>query len=61
MDMDLKKGDKVKVSPDITGDNNWIDAVVFDIKNNSFNGIVVYARTVGGIIYFDKEKYFKKA
>ena len=49
------------MSPDITGDNNWIDAVVFDIKNNSFNGIVVYARTVSGIIYFDKEKYFKKA
>ncbi len=56
----LKIGSTVKVSPDITGESTWIDAEVKDIKNNPFNGVVVYAQALKNqIIYFNKAKYFK--
>lgn len=56
----IKVGTKVKVSPDLTGEDNWIDAIVTEVKNNPFNGIVIYAEAIKNkIIYFNKQKYFK--
>jgi hypothetical protein len=58
----MEVGAHVKISPDITGEDTWIDAVVQEVKNNPFNGIVVYAQAVKNkIIYFNKQQYFKLA
>ncbi len=53
-------GSKVQISPDLTGETTWIDAIVKDVKDNPFNGIVIYAQALkNNIIYFNKQKYFK--
>lgn len=58
----MKKGDKVLISPDLTGLMDWILGRVIDVEDNSFNGTVISAKTEStGIIYFDKAKYFKLA
>jgi hypothetical protein len=57
----FKVGSKVKISPDITGEKSWIVGIVREVKDNPFNGIVVYAQAVRSkIIYFNKQKYFKQ-
>ena len=42
----MEIGAHVKISPDLTGEDTWVDAVVKEVKNNPFNGIVVYAQAV---------------
>lgn len=56
----MKVGDKVKISPDLTGLNDWLEAVIIEVDNNRFNGIVISAKTTDGVIYFGQEKFFKK-
>ncbi len=59
--MAIKVGTRVKISPDLTGERTWIEGVVKDVKDNPFNGIVVYAQAIKSkIIYFNKQKYFKQ-
>ncbi|MDR0307113.1 MAG: transcriptional regulator [Chitinispirillales bacterium] len=50
--------EKVKISPEITGQDDWITGEVIDIEKNPFNGIVISAKDAFGRIFFDKEKYF---
>ncbi len=58
--MAFKIGDKVQISPDITGTNQWLDGQVTDVENNPFNGVVVSAKAlVNGIIYFNRSQYFR--
>lgn len=58
----MKIGDLVKISPDVTGANDWQDAVVTDVEQNPFNGVVITAKTlIGGILYFNRQSYFKMA
>lgn len=54
-----KVGDRVLVSPQITGEKDWIEATVFEIEKNPFVGIVVNVKTDNGIIFFEKEDMFK--
>ena len=32
----IKVGTKVKVSPDLTGEDNWIDAIVTEVKTRTY-------------------------
>ena len=53
-------GSKVMISPELTGEDQWIEGIVNDLDNNPFNGLVVYAKALKNqIIYFNKENYFK--
>jgi hypothetical protein len=57
----MKKGDKAKVSPDITGEKDWIEGEVIDIEQNPFKGIVIAIKDKLGRIFFGEEKYFLPA
>jgi hypothetical protein len=54
----MKKGDKVKVSPNLTGETEWVEGEVIDIERNPFKGIVVALKDKLGRIFFGEEKYF---
>lgn len=56
----MNVGDKVKISPDLTGLEEWLEAIVIEVDNNRFNGVVVSAKTTDGVIYFGQEKFFQK-
>jgi hypothetical protein len=51
-------GEKVKISPEITGLDDWILGEVIDVEKNPFKGVVISAKDNFGRIFFDKEKYF---
>ena len=52
-------GDKVKVSPDLTGLDNWLEGVVIDVEDNKFNGIVISMKADDGRIFFGQERFFE--
>ena len=54
------RGDKVKISPDLTGLEEWLEAIVIEVDDNRFNGVVISAKTSDGVIYFGQEKFFQK-
>ena len=54
----MKNGDKAKVSPAITGLNEWVEGVVIDVEENPFLGIVISIKDEIGRIFFGEEKYF---
>ena len=54
----MKKGDKAKVSPVLTGEKEWIEGEVIDIENNPFKGIVIAIKDNLGRIFFGESKYF---
>lgn len=55
----MKKGDKVRISPDVTGLNDWIEGIVIDVEENRFNGIVITAETAEKIVFFGPQKFFE--
>jgi hypothetical protein len=57
----MKKGDKAKVSPKITGEKEWIEGEIIDIEKNPFRGIVVSIKDRLGRIFFGEERYFLPA
>lgn len=57
----MKKGDKAKVSPKLTGESEWIVGEVIDIEKNPFKGIVIAIRDQLGRIFFGEEEYFLPA
>ncbi len=57
----FKVGDKVKISPQVTHYDKWVDAVVIDVEDNSFVGYVITAETDEKVIFFEKEYLFEKA
>ena len=57
----MKTGDKALIDPKVTGLNTWIEGVIIKIRNNPFLGREIVIRDNIGQIYFDAEKYFKKA
>jgi hypothetical protein len=50
--------DIVKISPEITGFDEWITGKVVDVEKNPFKGTVISAKDHSGRIFFDKEEYF---
>ena len=55
----MKVGDNVFVSPDLTNQINWIKGQVIEIENNSFIGIVISVKTEAGDIFFGPKDLFK--
>ena len=53
-------GEMVKISPEITGFDDWITGKVIDVEENPFNGTVIAAEDDCGRIFFDKKEFFKK-
>jgi len=56
----VKVEDKVMISPDLTGLDEWLNAVVVEVEDNKFNGVVISAKAENGQIYFGQEKFFKQ-
>lgn len=55
----FKKGDKVLISPQVTGDKDWIIGTIIKLDENPFVGLVINVQTEDGNIFFDKEYLFK--
>lgn len=55
----MKKGDKVRVSPDITHLDEWVEGIVIELENNRFNGLVVTVETPSGAVYFGPANFFE--
>ena len=55
----MEKGNKAKVSPKLTGLNDWIEGVIIDVEKNPFKGIVIAIKDKMGRIFFGEQKYFK--
>ena len=58
--MRMKKGEIAKVSPELTGLDEWVEGKVIDIEKNPFRGIVIAIKDSVGRIFFGEEKYFKQ-
>ena len=47
----MKVGEKAKVSPQLTGEPDWVEGEVIDIEQNPFKGIVISIKDRLGIRY----------
>lgn len=52
MNMEPKIGDKMKVSPQLTAQPDWIDGEVIDVEHNPFMGLVISIKDKLGRIFF---------
>ncbi|MDO5608939.1 MAG: transcriptional regulator [Capnocytophaga sp.] len=59
METTFVTGERVLVSPQITGEVDWIEATITEIENNKFVGIVINVITDDGIMFFEKQDMFK--
>ena len=55
----IDTGDNVLISPDLTGLTQWTEGVVIEVKNNTFNGVVIAAETSDRNVYFGRKDLFK--
>ena len=55
----MKVGERVKVSPDLTGLAAGYEGIIVDIENNRFNGIVISIKLDDGRIFFGQERFFQ--
>ena len=55
----VDNGDNVLISPDLTGFTKWIEGVVIEVENNTFNGVVIAAETKDRNVFFGREDLFK--
>ena len=55
----VNTGDNVLISPDLTGLAQWIEGIVIEVKNNTFNGVVVAAETRDRNVFFGRKDLFK--
>ena len=55
----FKVGDRVLVSPQVTGEKEWIEATIIEVEQNPFVGIVITVETDDKNVIFEKEDMFK--
>jgi len=55
----FRVGERVWVSPQLTGKPEWVEATVTQIDNNPFVGVVINVKTDIGELFFEKEDMFK--
>lgn len=55
----METGDNVMISPDLTGLANWTEGIVIEVKNNTFNGVVIAAETKDRNVFFGRKDLFK--
>ena len=48
---DMKVGDNVLISPDLTHQTDWVKGKVIDVEQNQFVGVVISAETSDGDIF----------
>ena len=59
--VNMRTGDKVLISPDLTHAKDWTLGEVIEVENNPFVGIVISAKTADGNIFFGYEDLFEPA
>lgn len=59
--MEPNVGDKMKVSPELTGLDHWVSGEVIDVEHNPFLGLVLSIKDNLGRIFFGQSKYFAHA
>ena len=55
----FKVGERVLVSPQVTGETDWIEATITEIDKNPFVGIVINVKTDNGVLFFEKQDMFR--
>lgn len=55
----FRVGERVWVSPQLTGKPDWVEATVTQIDNNPFVGVVINVKTDIGELFFEKEDMFR--
>ena len=55
----FRVGERVWVSPQLTGKPDWVEATVTEIEQNPFIGIVIEVKTDNDELFFEKEDMFK--
>jgi hypothetical protein len=55
----MKTGEKVKVSPELTGLEEWVEGVIINIRKNPFLGLEIAIKDSLGRIFFGEKQYFK--
>lgn len=53
-----KIGDKMKVSPQLTDQEDWITGEVIDVEHNPFLGLVISIKDKLGRIFFGQSRFF---
>jgi hypothetical protein len=56
--MEPKIGDRMKVSPHLTAQSDWVDGEVIDVEHNPFTGLVISIKDKLGRIFFGPSRYF---
>jgi hypothetical protein len=59
MDTGVEIGDRILISPDLTGLTAWTEGTVIEVENNSFNGFVIAAETDDNNVFFGKKDLFR--
>ena len=59
MESKFNIGQRVWVSPQLTGKPDWVEAIITEIEQNPFIGIVIEVKTDNGELFFEKEDMFK--
>jgi hypothetical protein len=54
-------GTMMKVSPNLTGEDDWITGEVIDIEHNPFKGLVIAIKDKTKRIFFGEVKFFVPA
>ena len=57
----MKEGEKAKVSPKITGQPDWVEGGIINVRKNPFLGVEVAVKDNLGRIFFGEAKYFQPA
>lgn len=60
-DKKVKEGDKMKVSPRLTNEPDWVEGIVIDVYDNPFKGLVIAIKDKAGRIFFGEAEYFSFA
>lgn len=56
--MEPSVGDRMKVSPDLTRLDGWVQGEIIDVEHNPFTGLVLSIKDNLGRIFFGQSKYF---
>ena len=56
--MEPKIGDKMKASPQLTAQPDWVEGEVIDVEHNPFLGLVISIKDKLGRIFFGQSRYF---
>ena len=59
MNGNMKVGDKILISPDLTLQKDWVSGTIIQVENNPFVGIVISAETEDRNVFFGREDLFK--